>query len=195
MQKCILSSIIDSETVYVDCLNTLIQVFIFFVYFLLLLFHQIPSSFFHLSYPSFFTLILTRTNHVFQYKKALKSTTEGNHPLLSLSDLDAIFHKIEELYKIHIEFLEGVKKISCKENINPPTLGDLFKILASRLGAYSAFLKNYSLALETVQRCSSANNQFSDITRVSLVCLQIQNPHLYVTLFIFLLHPFKGNQV
>ena len=140
MYKCILFSIVDSETVYVDCLNTLLQ-----------------------------------------YKKALKSTTESAHPLVSSTDLEAIFHKINDLYTIHSNFLDGVKKLVAQLKLhqqslqsqqssqsmssNLPTLGDLFKILASRLGAYSAYLKNYSKALETVQRCIAANNQFAEITR------------------------------
>lgn len=119
-----------------------------------------------------------------QYKKALKSTTESAHPLVSSTDLEAIFHKINDLYTIHSNFLDGVKKLvaqlkqhqqslqsqqsSQSMSSNLPTLGDLFKILASRLGAYSAYLKNYSKALETVQRCIAANNQFAEITRVKM---------------------------
>ena len=40
------------------------------------------------------------------------------------------------------------------------TLGDMIKRLTSKLSSYSDYLKNYSLALETVQKCSSANQQF-----------------------------------
>ena len=60
--------------------------------------------------------------------------------------------------------MEGLKSLTKGENTS--SIGDLFKVLASRLGAYSAFLKNYSKALETVHKCSSTNNQFSEITRV-----------------------------
>lgn len=103
--------------------------------------------------------------------KALKSTIGTNHPLLSLEDLNTIFYKIPELHTIHCVFLNGMKQLVTyngdKPASNQPTVGELFKVLASRLGAYSAFLKNYSKALEAIQKCSSENNQFSEITRVS----------------------------
>ncbi|CAG2167164.1 unnamed protein product [Oppiella nova] len=131
MYKCIIASITESETIYVDCLNTLIQ-----------------------------------------YMKALKSTLGTTHPLLTPEELSTIFYKIPELYSIHWTFLEGLKKLSnsanCdsnETNANNPMIGELFKVLASRLGAYSAFLKNYSKALETVHKCSATNNQFCEITR------------------------------
>ncbi|RWS31431.1 active breakpoint cluster region-related protein-like protein [Leptotrombidium deliense] len=128
MYRCILSSVVESETVYIDCLNTLIQ-----------------------------------------YKKALKSTTETSHPLCTSEDLEIIFFKINDLYNIHNTFLEGCRRLSTVTDTSrasdDPTLGDLFKVLASRLGAYSAYLKNYSHALESVHKCCVANNQFSEITR------------------------------
>lgn len=89
--------------------------------------------------------------------------------MLSAADLDAIFHKINDLHTIHSTFLTGVKKLSSlsesASSDDCSTLGDLFKVLASQLSAYSSYLKNYSCALETVQKCSLANNRFSEITR------------------------------
>ena len=110
--------------------------------------------------------------------KAIKSTIGTSHPLLSPEDLAVMFYKIPDLHSIHCSFLDGLKKLSVASNsvdtnrshLNEdenPSLGDLFKNLASRLGAYSSYLKNYSRALETVQKCSAENNQFSEITRVS----------------------------
>ncbi|KAI1281969.1 Breakpoint cluster region protein [Halotydeus destructor] len=139
MTRCIVASISESETAYVDCLNTLLQ-----------------------------------------YMKAIKSTIGTTHPLVSTEDLNIMFYKIPDLHSIHCSFLDGLKKLAVSDNnqLNDTnrsrsgngaeqvaTLGDLFKNLASRLGAYSAYLKNYSRALETVQKCSSGNNQFAEITR------------------------------
>ncbi|XP_054154241.1 active breakpoint cluster region-related protein-like [Oppia nitens] len=146
MYHCIINNIIESETIYVDCLSTLIQ-----------------------------------------YMKAMKSTLGTTHPLLTSEDLTTIFYKIPELHTIHNHFLEGLKKVMSKIGVNTngchpnPTgaavgsngqkttmtanVGELFKVLASRLGAYSAFLKNYSKAIETIHNCSATNNQFSEITR------------------------------
>ena len=134
MYKCIIDSMIESETYYVDCLNTLVQ-----------------------------------------YMKAIKSTIGTTSPLISPEDLSTIFYKIPDLHSIHCQFLDGLKLLSNPEKSknesneriygDPQSLGDLFKNLASRLSAYSAYLKNYSRALEAVQRCNSENNQFSEVTR------------------------------
>ena len=104
--------------------------------------------------------------------KAIKSTIGTSHPLVSPEDLAVIFYKIPDLHSIHCQFLNGLKRLDPKyrperEDDDGPVLsvGDLFKNLASRLGAYSAFLKNYTRALETVNKCSVENNQFSEITR------------------------------
>ena len=117
-----------------------------------------------------------------QYMKAIKSTIGTTHPLVSPEDLSVMFYKIPELHAIHAQFVDGLKKLQSQDDSTTPvnktssseriyeetpSLGDLFKTLASRLGAYSAYLKNYSRALETVQKCSSENTQFSEITRVS----------------------------
>lgn len=135
MYKCIIDSMIESETYYVDCLNTLVQ-----------------------------------------YMKAIKSTIGTTLPLISPEDLSTIFYKIPDLHTIHCQFLDGLKRLNSPEKSldesseriygDLQSLGDLFKNLASRLGAYSAYLKNYSRALEAVQRCNSENNQFSELTRV-----------------------------
>lgn len=103
--------------------------------------------------------------------KAIKSTIGTSHPLVSPEDLAVIFYKIPDLHSIHCQFLNGLKRLDPKhrpesEDDGPVvSVGDLFKNLASRLGAYSAFLKNYTRALETVNKCSMENNQFSEITR------------------------------
>lgn len=104
--------------------------------------------------------------------KAIKSTVGTSHPLVSPEDLAVIFYKIPDLHSIHCQFLNGLKRLDPKyhpesgDDDSPVlSVGELFKNLASRLGAYSAFLKNYTRALETVNKCSAENNQFSEITR------------------------------
>ena len=134
MYKCIVQNIIESETVYVDCLNTLIQ-----------------------------------------YKKALKTSTEYKEPYLRAEQLEYIFFQIPQLYQIHLEFLAGVQRLSqssgdnsiIKIRTNTPTLGDLFKALASRLDVYSAYLKNYANALQTLHKCCAQNSRFSEIVKVN----------------------------
>jgi len=110
MYRSIIQNIIESETIYIDCLDTLIQ-----------------------------------------YKKALKSSTESTQPLLKSEQLECIFYQIPELFKMHSEFLVGIQELSqssgdnsiIKIRTNTPTLGDLFKNLASQLEIYSKYLRNY----------------------------------------------------
>ncbi|XP_076364187.1 active breakpoint cluster region-related protein-like [Tachypleus tridentatus] len=124
MHKCIINNIIESESIYVDCLRTL---------------HQ--------------------------YMKALKSNITTSQPLLSLEDLNTIFYKIPDLHDIHFQFLEKLKG-----HVNNPnsqtSVCEAFKLLASKLEVYSAFLQNYSKAIETVRKCSLENSTFSEITRI-----------------------------
>ncbi|KAF8794205.1 active breakpoint cluster region-related protein-like [Argiope bruennichi] len=133
MFKCILGSIAESETVYLECLNMLIQ-----------------------------------------YMKALKSTIGTSQPLLSLEDYNVIFYRIPELHSLHTAFLKGLKK-QIENWDGTHTIGEDFKILASKLGVYGSFLQNYSKAIETVRKCSVDNLKFSEITKsIKLKALQGQ---------------------
>ncbi|GFR04138.1 active breakpoint cluster region-related protein [Trichonephila clavata] len=133
MYKCILGSITESETVYLECLNMLLQ-----------------------------------------YMKALKSTIGTSQPLLSLEDYSVIFYRIPELHSLHTTFLKGLKK-QIENWDGTHTIGEEFKILASKLGVYGSFLQNYSKAIETVRKCSVDNSKFSEITKsIKLKALQGQ---------------------
>jgi hypothetical protein len=136
--------------------------------------------------------------------KAIKSTIGTNHPLVTTEDLSVMFYKIPELHAIHAQFVEGLKKLQSQDDSTSssvkmtssnerlyeeaPSLGDLFKTLASRLGAYSAYLKNYSRALETVQKCSNENTQFSEITRVSFFHPTFNSIFFFDSSLVYFLH-------
>lgn len=115
--------------------------------------------------------------------KALSTTTSGrDNALLSTDDLNAIFYRIPDLYQVHNQFLNGLKNVEhgykmknskmtgesmlATKLMTKHSVGDLFFRLASSLGIYSDFLRNYSKALETANRCSASNTKFSDIIKV-----------------------------
>uniref|UniRef100_T1J2N9 Active breakpoint cluster region-related protein n=1 Tax=Strigamia maritima TaxID=126957 RepID=T1J2N9_STRMM len=123
MYRCIISSILESETVYLECLTVLLQ-----------------------------------------YMKALRSTIGTSQPVMSQEDFNVIFFKISELQTLHGTFLEGIKNRTQNWD-GKLTFGDHFKILASKLGVYAAFLQNYPRAIETVRKCCMENLQFSEITK------------------------------
>ena len=116
--------------------------------------------------------------------KALGTTTSGReNALLSTEDLNTIFYRIPDLYQVHYQFLMGLKNVEhgykmkhsvmtsdskvATKLMTKHSVGELFYKLASNLGIYSDFLRNYSRALDTANRCSANNTKFSDIIKVN----------------------------
>ncbi|XP_069939387.1 active breakpoint cluster region-related protein-like isoform X2 [Cherax quadricarinatus] len=133
MYRCIISSIVESETIYLECLDV-----------------------------------------VLQYMKALKATLTTSQPVISPDDFSTVFYRITELHAAHSDFLDGLKEHSTQWD-GTNTIGELFRVLASKLDVYASFLQNYPRAVETVRRCSSQSAQFADITRsIKLRSLQGQ---------------------
>ncbi|KAJ8969153.1 hypothetical protein NQ314_001894 [Rhamnusium bicolor] len=104
-----------------------------------------------------------------KYMKAIQATIGTSQPIVSEAELNTIFYKIPELYNLHANFLEALKRHSHKWESK---IGDSFKIMASNLSLYGAFLSNYGQALDTVRKCSAANSQFNHITK-NITCKQL----------------------
>nr|CAD7392837.1 unnamed protein product [Timema cristinae] len=100
MYRCIIASIIESETVYLECLNVMLQ-----------------------------------------YMKAIKATLTTSQPVITEEEFNTMFYKIPELYALHHNFLEGLKKRAHNWD-GRLTIGDHFRIM-----------------------CSANSHQFADITR------------------------------
>ncbi|GLH12881.1 Rho GTPase-activating protein 100F [Gryllus bimaculatus] len=123
MYRCIIASIIESETIYLECLNVMLQ-----------------------------------------YMKALKATLATSQPVITEEEFNTIFYKVPDLHMLHSKFLEGLKKRTQNWD-GRLTIGDHFRIMASNINIYGAFLHNYVRATETVKKCGSNNQQFAEITR------------------------------
>ncbi|XP_045130593.1 active breakpoint cluster region-related protein-like isoform X3 [Portunus trituberculatus] len=133
MYRCIISSIVESETIYLECLDV-----------------------------------------VLQYMKALKATLTTSQPMISPDDFSTVFYRITELHAAHSDFLNGLKDRTNQWD-GSSSIGELFRVLASKLDVYASFLQNYPRAVETVRRCSAQSSQFADITRsIKLRSLQGQ---------------------
>ncbi|XP_023319352.1 active breakpoint cluster region-related protein isoform X1 [Trichogramma pretiosum] len=123
MVKCIIDSVVESEAIYVECLDVMIQ-----------------------------------------YMKAINATVNTSQPVISQDEFNTIFYKIPDLHRVHQEFLEDLrKKLDTWDN--KTSIGEQFKVMASKIRDYEAFLHNYARATDTVRRCSSQSSQFSEITR------------------------------
>ena len=99
-----------------------------------------------------------------QYMKAMKVTLATQQPVIPKEDFDVIFYKIPELHDLHFTFHESLKRQVDRYN-GTDTIGHNFKMLASRMKIYAAFLNNYPKALEALHKCSAAYPQFADLTR------------------------------
>ncbi|KAJ8972782.1 hypothetical protein NQ317_009235 [Molorchus minor] len=104
-----------------------------------------------------------------KYMKAIQATIGTSQPIVSEAELSTIFYKIPELYNLHANFLEALRRHSQKWDTK---IGDSFKVMASNLSLYGAFLSNYGQALDTVRKCSAANSQFNHIMK-NITCKQL----------------------
>ncbi|KOC67113.1 Active breakpoint cluster region-related protein [Habropoda laboriosa] len=123
MIKCIVNSVVESETIYVECLNVMLQ-----------------------------------------YMKAIRATLTTSQPVISEDEFGTMFYKIPELHALHQTFLDGLRKKLEKWD-NKTAIGEQFKVMASNIRLYGAFLHNYARATDTVRRCSAHSTQFGEITR------------------------------
>ncbi|XP_070511543.1 active breakpoint cluster region-related protein isoform X4 [Cardiocondyla obscurior] len=99
-----------------------------------------------------------------QYMKAIRATLTTSQPVISEEEFGTMFYKIPELHALHQTFLDGLRKKTEKWD-SKPTIGEQFKVMASNIGLYGAFLHNYARATDTVRRCSAHSTQFGEITR------------------------------
>lgn len=131
MFKCILTSILESEAIYLEALSVMLQ-----------------------------------------YMKAMKVTLSTNQPFIPIEDFEVIFYKVPDLHELHLTFHESLKKLVDKSDQQQQprgggvaSVGQAFKMLASRNKIYVAYLNNYQKALESLHRCTEAYPQFADLTR------------------------------
>ncbi|XP_017315131.1 active breakpoint cluster region-related protein isoform X1 [Ictalurus punctatus] len=95
--------------------------------------------------------------------RPLKATATTSKPVLTMEQIETIFYKIQDIYEIHKEFYDALFS-NIQQWDDMVTVGHLFQKLASKLGVYKAFLDNYKMAIETVEKCSQSNSQFQKIS-------------------------------
>nr|XP_023012367.1 active breakpoint cluster region-related protein [Leptinotarsa decemlineata] len=123
----------------------------------------------------FYNITESESNYVdwlsvlLKYMKAIQATIGTSQPIVSEAELNTIFYKIPDLYSLHSNFLEALRRHVQKWDTR---IGEHFKIMASNLSLYGAFLSNYGQALDTVQKCSAANSQFGEISK-NITCKQL----------------------
>ncbi|GLD47085.1 active breakpoint cluster region-related protein isoform X3 [Lates japonicus] len=95
--------------------------------------------------------------------RPLKAAATTSQPVLTIQQIETIFYKIQDIFKIHKEFYDALLP-NIQQWDEKVTVGHLFQKLASQLGMYKAFVDNYKVALETAEKCSQANSQFQKIS-------------------------------
>ncbi|XP_072326253.1 active breakpoint cluster region-related protein [Scyliorhinus torazame] len=94
--------------------------------------------------------------------KPLKAAATTSQPVLTNQQIETIFYKVQEIHHFHREFCDSLQpKIQNWDSRH--SVGHLFQKLAESLGVYKAFVDNYKVAVETVEKCSQANNNFKKI--------------------------------
>uniref|UniRef100_A0A8C8D5Z2 Uncharacterized protein n=1 Tax=Oncorhynchus tshawytscha TaxID=74940 RepID=A0A8C8D5Z2_ONCTS len=100
--------------------------------------------------------------------KPLRAAATTSQPMLTIQQIETIFFKVTELHEIHNDFYNALLP-RVQEWCHNQCVGDLFQKLASQLGVYRAFVDNYTVAVETADKCCQANIQFAEICQVSYV--------------------------
>ncbi|KAI7812351.1 putative active breakpoint cluster region-related protein [Triplophysa rosa] len=95
--------------------------------------------------------------------KPLKATATTSKPVLTIEQIDTIFFMVQDIFEIHKEFYDAMSP-NIQQWDEKVIVGHLFQKLASQLGVYKAFVDNYKVAVETVEKCSQANIQFQQIS-------------------------------
>uniref|UniRef100_A0AAR2JTW3 Active breakpoint cluster region-related protein n=1 Tax=Pygocentrus nattereri TaxID=42514 RepID=A0AAR2JTW3_PYGNA len=107
--------------------------------------------------------------------RPLKATATTSKPVLTMEQIETIFYKIQDIYEIHKEFYDALFP-NIQQWDDKVTVGHLFQKLASQLGVYKAFVDNYKVALETVEKCSQANSQFQKISEAKPSTIYKKHP-------------------
>uniref|UniRef100_A0A673ZSS8 BCR activator of RhoGEF and GTPase n=1 Tax=Salmo trutta TaxID=8032 RepID=A0A673ZSS8_SALTR len=100
--------------------------------------------------------------------KPLRAAATTSQPMLTIQQIETIFFKVTELHEIHKDFYNALLP-RVQEWCHNQCVGDLFQKLASQLGVYRAFVDNYTVAVETADKCCQANIQFAEICQVCIV--------------------------
>lgn len=110
-------------------------------------------------------------NKMMQYMKAIRATLTTSQPVITQDEFETIFFKIDELHRVHTDFLRDLRKRCGAQG--DMCVGEPFRMLAGHINLYGAFLHNYGRAIETVKKCGSNSQQFKEI--VSRIVVNSQN--------------------
>lgn len=110
-----------------------------------------------------------------KFMKPLRLSIQSSQPILTAADFKSIFGQTEELYKMHKKFLNDLEPRI--ENWNDNLLiGDLFFIIMEGFKLYALYVGNYSHAMETLNKCRSANQQFKAILEKNIKIPALKDP-------------------
>ncbi|UXI16668.1 NADH-ubiquinone dehydrogenase [Sarcoptes scabiei] len=182
MQFNIVRSIIDSETIYLDCLNTLNKYKKAFetaaqgekalisMEDLSIIFFRIPELYdLHNSF-------LIGLKKVDQYFRSLNFQSNNNNA----ND----YTNRSAVKPLLIKPPISSSRSQSPKMMPSQSIGELFQRLAEKLFIYSDFLRNYSKAIETANRCGANNIRFYEIIK----SIKIASPNGQFSNLVDLLH-------
>ncbi|PSN30679.1 hypothetical protein C0J52_20850 [Blattella germanica] len=145
MYRCIIASIIESETAYLECLNIMLQ-------YMKAIKATLTTSQPVISEDEFSTMF-----YKIPELHALHQNFLDGLKLLQTGCKQPQYSNLVFFFNFLVQFL--LKNISTRASCQ------CLQCFASNINIYGAFLHNYGRATDTVRKCSASNAQFADITR------------------------------
>uniref|UniRef100_UPI00358F2BC0 active breakpoint cluster region-related protein-like isoform X2 n=1 Tax=Myxine glutinosa TaxID=7769 RepID=UPI00358F2BC0 len=95
--------------------------------------------------------------------KPLRASATTSQPTLSKQQIEIIFYRLPEIFRIHQKFYNGLKPQVLQDD-DSSCVGHLFLELTNSLGHYEGFVNNYQAAVEMVDKCCQTSLQFAEIS-------------------------------
>ncbi|BFZ04589.1 hypothetical protein BsWGS_07628 [Bradybaena similaris] len=98
------------------------------------------------------------------YKRSLEASSMSSQPVISKEDIQTIFSNIETVNEIHSEFVKSLEA-KVMNWTHGERIGDIFKIMISKLTNFGNYLNNYQQAVSTIHRCCQESEQFANLAK------------------------------
>lgn len=110
-----------------------------------------------------------------KFMKPLRVSTESSQPIISAADFKLIFHRADELFTIHKDFIIALEPRIANWT-DGQVIGDLFLMIMHGFDLYSTYIGNYKHAMETIAKCRNANQQFAAIMDQDIRIASLKDP-------------------
>jgi hypothetical protein len=86
------------------------------------------------------------------FVQPLRQAVDSGQPIISREEIKNIFYQLEVIYGYNKTLLSGLEERMSNWS-ESQLVGDIFLEMAAFLGTYSAYINNYTTALQTLSSC------------------------------------------